>query len=156
MARQPHYYCQSITANARALHGTPAHTVEPAPSRRIAQQGSLCTRMQVVHANVLGVLVLHDSVHWYNYAGAGCIVAGVLLTQQGRRAVEAAEARAEAEIDGEHDDNDVIEDGASGVLESLEAQGPVLAPPSVVTNAAAAAAARRRSNAHARSSLGGW
>ena len=31
------------------------------------------------------MLVLHEPVHWYSFAGAICIVMGVLLTQQGRR-----------------------------------------------------------------------
>ena len=94
--------------------------------------------VQVVHANILGVLVLHDSVHWYSFAGAGSIIAGVLLTQQGRRAVEKAEQQ-------QRDDADL--------LEALD-DGP--APPSVAQNAYMAAGDAGKHEYHARSSISGW
>ena len=44
---------------------------------------------QVVHAHLLSVIALHDSVHWYSFAGAALVVAGVLLAQIGKADVAA-------------------------------------------------------------------
>jgi hypothetical protein len=66
--------------------------------------------MQVLHANILGILILHDHAHWYSFAGAACIIAGVLVTQEGRQEVEKAE-QAQQEAESQSSLADMLEHG---------------------------------------------
>jgi uncharacterized membrane protein len=55
---------------------------------------------QVLHADLLSTLALHEPVYWYSFAGAALIVAGVLLAQRSNAPADVEVGQAGSELAG--------------------------------------------------------